>query len=119
MGSVLAIISSTGEYSVSSQTTRTILVTWVSLFGRKPGQRSEVSLFRIEEQRRPRMDIDITWHLIDKMCKGAPSIFDLGRIVYRISNKNTELAISMVFWDVEDKKGRHHPYKWIPDADRR
>ncbi|KAI1132761.1 hypothetical protein F5Y10DRAFT_230731 [Nemania abortiva] len=70
--------------------------------------------FRIEEQRRPHIDQDITSQIINKMCKGKLSIFDFDRVDYRVSNKNAEVTISMMFWDVEDGKVDIIPISGFP-----
>ena len=70
--------------------------------------------FRVEEQGRPRLDLEITPELVGKMCKGSLSIFDFDRIVYRVSNKNAQVWISLVFWDALDNKADAIPISGFP-----
>ncbi|KAJ8119538.1 hypothetical protein ONZ43_g3530 [Nemania bipapillata] len=48
------------------------------------------------------------------MCKGTLSIFDFDRVDYRVSNKNAEVTISMVFWDIEDGTADIIPISGFP-----
>jgi hypothetical protein len=43
--------------------------------------------------------MELTEEVLGNMSQGLRSIFDLEKLTYRVSNKNAEVTISLVFWD--------------------
>ncbi|KAH6886245.1 hypothetical protein B0T10DRAFT_490889 [Thelonectria olida] len=77
------------------------------------GQR-DYPMFCIEEQGRPRFDMEISSSVVDKMCQGQLSIFDFDRVVFRVSNKNAEVTLSLALWDTEEGKADVIPVSGFP-----
>lgn len=46
-------------------------------------------------------DIELGAEVLSKMAMGLLSIFDMDKITGRVSNKNADVVISLVFWDSE------------------
>lgn len=59
--------------------------------------------FRISEvgPRSRQTDIELSVQVLNKMAQGLLSIFDMDKITGRVSNKNADVVISLVFWDSE------------------
>ncbi|KAM7212335.1 hypothetical protein V8F06_012271 [Rhypophila decipiens] len=59
--------------------------------------------FRVTEvgRRSRTTDIELTQEVLHRMAKGMLSIFDMNKITGRVTNKNADVLVSLVFWDSE------------------
>ncbi|KAH9908286.1 hypothetical protein F4778DRAFT_716781 [Xylariomycetidae sp. FL2044] len=95
-------LSHLGEFLLSKKA--------LSMAGRGPSYPH----FRVQEIGRPGKDMEITENVLSRMVKGWLSIFDFDMIYHRVSSRNAEVIISLVFWDDELQRPDLIPISGFP-----